>query len=339
MDSIRRPLESAVAPARRRRRLILSLWLVFLFVVAGVVVAAQQWLRLRYGLEEMRSALVDAREQQQTMRLRLATAEVRLREELDLLGLDAGVKEGPAPVGAAPRTGPSVDGRMHSTDAGSSWGFALGSRLADSAAELEAGGDVQGVATGLRQLAVELRAADAGASRQRGLLADELDGLAAALAASTRVDWPGLRARLDALVQAANRLPPTRVALLGDRPGGESGWSRASKQHELGPRSRDRSNRFRQALRAQLEVAESAIQLRDLALLRLSGAAIEHLLQAHYPAASTDALALARQLTALRRAVKAMDRDAVAARIQNLAEVLVQTKTDQAPAAVPSPER
>ena len=326
----RRALGSAGGRSHRRPlRLTLIVWSAIVIAVVGGAVAREHWLRLRQGLDEMRLALVDAREQHQAMRLRLATAESRLREQLDLLGLDGGPGQAAAPAHArvtAVKT-------LASGEAGSTWRLALASHLTDSAAELEAGGDAQGVANGLRHLAADIRAKDAGASRQPALLADELNGLAAALAASTRIDWPGLKGRLDALVQAANRLPPPRIATLVERPAGAQSWSIEPTRHQRGLRSSDQSNHFRWAMHSQLEVAESAIQLRDLALLRLSGAAIQRLIQAHYPHGSADAAGLTRQLTGLRRAVKAMDRDAVAARIEILADMLLaEAAVDRAPA-------
>jgi hypothetical protein len=331
----RRALGSAGGRSHRRPlRLTLIVWSAIVIAVVGGAVAREHWLRLRQGLDEMRLALVDAREQHQAMRLRLGTAESRLREQLDLLGLDAGVNGGPGQAAAPAHARVTAVKTLASGEAGSTWRIALASHLVDSAAELEAGGDAQGVANGLRQLAADIRAKDAGASRQPALLAHELNGLAAALAASTRIDWPDLKGRLDALVQAANRLLPPRIAMLVERPAGAQSWSVEPTRHQRGLRSSDQSNHFRWALRSQLEVAESAIQLRDLALLRLSGAAVQRLIEAHYPHGSADAAGLTRQLTGLRRAVKAMDRDAVAARIEILADMLLaEAVVDRAPAA------
>ena len=337
IDPSRLARDSAVGRSRRRRlRLTLSLWLAILVVAVGAAAAREHWLRLREGLDEMRSALVDARERQQALRLRVATAEAELREQLDRLGLDVTAGDGPAPLAAPPNSRPATGEVLVGALSSSTRRPAIASRLAGLAADLNAGGEAQAVANTLRRLAAEVQATDRAAGRRQTLLVDELNGLAAALAASPAIDWTSLRARLDTLIHEANRLPPPRVATLVERPVGAPGWGVATAQHPLGPWSSGRSNRFRWAMHAQLEVAESAVQWRDLALLRLSGAGVERLLQAHYPADSAETVGVARQLRALRQAVKAMDRDAMAARIEALADVLAETEVDRVPAAAVS---
>lgn len=322
--TVRRPLDSGNARARRRR-LLLILSVVLTVAVAGVAVAREHWLALRQGLDEMRLALIDARTRQQTMRLRLAAAEERLHLQLDRLGL---VAEDSA------STGGDIAPALASVS--NEWAVSappdLSARLAALAADLAAGAEARNGTDALHRLAIELRGGDRDSASPGAALADELDGLARALAASSGVDWSVLEARLDALRRAANHLPPPRL----DNPLPE--LPRVAPARATAPaqyRRRGQPNPFRQAMRSQLEVARAAVQLRDLALLRLSGAGAERLLRGHYPAGSADAALFARHLNALSRGVKAMDRATLVARIQTLADDLAEPMG--APTAAASP--
>ncbi len=325
------------AGGSRRRRLTLVIGLVLLIGLGGVVIAREHWMGLRQGLHEMRLALAEARGEQQRMRLRVAAAEARLQQQLHLLGLE---RRGPVPAGppaaslpspAEPRpTAPEVSPARPDP-------VRLAAQLAAIADRLAAGGRAGDAAATLRRLGMELRAA------RYAPVADELDALAAALDASTRIDWSVVAARLDALLHAANHLPPPRVAAHREDAGPMPSRGAPPASSHVGSTARrrpgDQAGGFRRAMRAQLEVAAAALRLRDLALLRLSGAGAERLLRAHYPDGG-EALLFAQRLRELRQAVKAMDRAAVTARIDALARVLAEPPADRTPSKVVSmPER
>lgn len=320
--------------------------LLLLLIVGGVAVGHFYWDSLRESMDAMGASLSAARQRQQDFDQRIAQAQARVNAQREQLGIQEANLLRREELLALEREEVAawrarIAGRLAGTaakgpdPAAETRRLAIAGaarRVAGAARAVSGGEDVSAAAETLSNVAAELPGLDASLSAQVG---PELGRLSTGLIASARIDWPALHGQLEAVSRAAARLPPL---------GADGDAAIAGDADRDGPAI---DAAFRQALQAQLDVAETALVLRDATLLRLAGAGVERMVGAHYPAARPEAKDLEEGLTVLRRQVQAIDRAALAARIEQIA-MRLQTRAGTpegagadttAPSAAAAPER